>query len=104
MANERLDPHERPPAFVRDAYKFYQKLSKNELDVTKDIVDFSRASGTHSFVKHHEIFKATAVAACCHLNELRTADAVIAEQEFQVYEATDIPGKCEKIPDSDTSC
>ena len=94
MGNRPLDPHEKPPSYIRDVYKHYQKLPKSELDKAPDILDFGRSSDAyqnHAIVKKCEISKTVINAACRHVSPTGTYS--LCDQNIQVYEAKDIPGK-----------
>ena len=89
-----LDPHERPSSYIKDIYKAYQKLSRNELDKAPDILDFNHtddAYQNHAVINKCEISKATVEAACECVST--TEESSLCNQSVQVYEARDIPGK-----------
>ncbi len=94
MADKKLDPHERPPDFIKNVYRTFRKMSKSELDDARDILDFGRdLDSLDGVAKLQKIPKATVVAACSHIGAPIDVNAFVSEQDGQIYEARDVPGK-----------
>ena len=97
MAQEdSLDAHERPPAFIKNIYKFYQKLSKDTLNSDVGLVDLSLglSLGNRNRIKEVDrLSRSRVCAACCQLQFEKTPTRGPSGPNVQVYEARDIPGK-----------
>ena len=90
--------HEKPPAWMRDIYKTYQKLAKASLDQRADLIDLNRTD--EDINQHLDPSKFTRLLA-----ELRkTFDAFLASGESntfnsislappKAFEVTDVPGE-----------
>ncbi|KAL6714522.1 hypothetical protein ACLMJK_007947 [Lecanora helva] len=93
----RYDAHKKPPSFIKDVYKRYQKLSTNELDQDPKILEFSRNADPqdHAMVAVHKIPQATITSACHQLLSFDNSEQSEFAQEVQVYEAKHLPGQSE---------
>ena len=93
---DTLDARERPPAFIKNVYKFYQKLSKDALASDAGILDLSLglSPGNCNIVKKVDnLSRPTVYAACYHLHGGIGLASNLSEADAEVYEAKDIPGK-----------
>ena len=97
MAVVRPDPLEKPPDYVKDLYKFYKKLPKNEISPASDIVDFhvckSEAGLLGGFWSRNNISKNAIKSACSYLEAAESANSCSVDDKVVIYEHPDIPGK-----------
>ena len=92
---DTLDARERPPAFIKNVYKFYSKRSKDALTSDAGILDLSLGlnPGNCNMVKKTDkLSRPTVYAACCHLQGGIGLASNLSEADAEVYEAKDIPG------------
>ncbi len=98
MAQVRnLDAHERPPAFIKNVYKFYQKLSQAALKTDDGIFDLSgglRATFHDKISEADRIPGSRISAACRFLRDGKELAMDHSGSEVKVYEANNIPGMC----------
>ena len=98
MAQVRnLDANERPPAFIRNIYKFYQKTSQAALETDDGILDLSGALRTTFQDRISEvdgISTSRISAACRYLRDGKELAMDLLGSEVKVYEANYIPGMC----------
>lgn len=103
MKTEQLDTHERPPDSVKNVYKFYQRLPKNDLDEDLDILDFGRglSPNGHDKIMHRGSISSSDIdRACCQLGELYNTDQSEKGGSRQIFEVKGIPGKLHGCPNS----
>ena len=96
MASQQLNPHERPPKSIMDAFKFYRKMSKYELDASPDILDLSFECGSdqsYTTTKIHTVSSAAIDAACFQLADENDNDSFLSHEDVQVFEIKHLPGK-----------
>lgn len=95
-----LNAYEKPPVFIKDVYKSYQRLSRAELDEDAGILDFSHASKPgheYSIVKIDSITGSTICVAYRYLQGGDTLEADPSCRDVQIYEARHIPGEPQKV-------
>lgn len=93
---ESLNPYERPPSFIKNVYKFYQKLPRNAIEFDPEILDFNSGcsfNGRNAVVKLNKLSRSAVVAACYCLRQEEAWNSGTSDQDVQVYEARDIPGE-----------
>lgn len=103
MKSEQFDAHERPPEPIKNVYKFYQRLSKNDLDEDLDILDFGRglSPNDHDKIIHRGLISSSDIdSACCQLGELYNTDQSEKGGSRQIFEAKGIPGKLHRCSNS----
>ena len=97
----KLDAHEKPPCFVRDVYKKYQKLSPTLLRDNANILDLScnnaRGPG-EGFVKSRSVEHNTIRAACYYLQVDDSLNAINIFEDAAVFESPNFPGTCQDHP------
>ena len=98
MAQVRnLDAHEKPPAFIRKVYKFYQRISQAALKTDDGILDLNggmRATFHDRISEVDGIPSSRISAACCYLRDGKELAMDLLGSEVKVYEANNIPGMC----------
>ena len=98
MAQVRnLDAHEKPPAFIKKVYKFYQKISQASLKTDDGILDLSggmRAIFHDRISEVDQIPSSRISAACRYLRDGKELAMDLLGSEVKVYEANNIPGMC----------
>lgn len=98
MAQVRnLDAHERPPALIKNVYKFYQNISEAALKTDDGILDLSggiRATFHDRISEVDGISSSRISAACRYLRDGKELAMDLLGSEVKVYEANNIPGIC----------
>ena len=98
MAQVRnLDAHERPPAFIKNVFKFYQKLSQAALKTDDRILDLSSGwrATFHDRISEVDALPSSRISAACRfLRDGKELALDCSGSEVKVYEADDIPGMC----------
>lgn len=98
MAQVRnLDANERPPAFIRNIFKFYQKTSQAALETDDGILDLSgglRTTFQDRISEVDGISTSRISAACRYLRDGKELAMDLLGSEVKVYEANNIPGMC----------
>ena len=98
MAQVRnLGAHERPPASIKNVYKFYQKISQAALMTDDGILDLSgglRATFHDRLTEVDGIAGSRISAACRYLRDGKELAMDLLDSEVKVYEANNIPGMC----------
>ena len=100
MSSQSLDAHGRPPDYLRNLYKHYQKLPRAALDLAPDVLDLSShcfCCDESSAVKQiGQIFADAITSACNRIAVEDHADSNAVDGNAQIYEITAVPGKpCE---------
>jgi len=92
-----LNAHQRPPNFLKDVYKKYQKLKGDALEQDEDIVDFGRGLSE----KQEGLFEVTewmsTEAAQAVYNAFMGEDEEIPlnlPDRLYAYHHLDLPGAC----------
>ena len=100
MAQVRnLDARERPPAFVKSVYKFYQKLPQAALETDDGILDLRgglRATFRDRVSEVDRISSSRIAAACRWLRDDEGPAMDLSGSEVKVYESNNIPGMCSR--------
>ena len=92
---QNLDAYERPPAFIKSIYKFYQKLSQVELKRDDGILDLGgglRDAFRDRISEVNRISSCRLAAACRYLRGDEGPTLDVSGSEVKVYEANNIPG------------
>ena len=92
---QNLDAYERPPAFIKSIYKFYQKLSQVELKTDDGILDLGgglRDTFRDRISEVDQISSCRIAAACRYLRDDEGPAMDVSGSEVKVYEANNIPG------------
>lgn len=96
MANaEGLDPHQRPPNFIKNVYKYYQKLQTTAIESDPKVFDLQHGSKPTSgigVVECGKISRSIIDTSCSIIEKDYRADLDTLSQDVVVYEAKDIPG------------
>jgi len=90
-----LDAYEKPPAFVKNIYKFYQRLPQTALDLDAGILDLSHDSDNgprDAIAEVDTISQSTIRAACRHLQVREAMGTDISCEDVKIYESRGIPG------------
>lgn len=94
-----LDPHEKPPAVLREVFKRYQKVSYDALHSDPDVLDFQRGLSSsqqadfHHFAWHGENDIASLFQTFRGADALRSSlDDVITDAQLHAYSSIEIPG------------
>ena len=92
---QNLDAYERPPAFIKNVYKFYQKLSHAALKTDNGILDLRgglRGTFRDRLSELDRISSCRIAAACRYLRDDEGPAMDVSGSEVKVYEANNIPG------------
>lgn len=95
MPLKNLDPHEKPPVFIKNIYKFYQRHSQALLLSDDRILNLSgglHASFHSKVTEVNSISRSKLSAACGHLRDWKDQAINLSGPDIPVYEANDIPG------------
>lgn len=89
-----LDAHQKPPDFLKDVYKKYQKLKGVALEQDEDIIDFKRGLS----IKQEDLFKVTewmspeATQAVFKAFEDNNETPLILPDRIYAYHHLELPG------------
>lgn len=93
MRASQLNPHQKPPEYLRVFYKRYQKLDPADLGKDPDLIDFSSGLDTrHTDVVHcvQKIDATTAYKFLFWTGEEKISDSLYSP--IHVYEHAALPG------------
>ena len=92
-----FDANEAAPAPIKNMYKFYQKLPRDQLERDLSIVDIRRGlDNNHQHRIAHVAGKVSQVslsAACSHLGMNTSSQSQASAPDVMVYEFKDLPGE-----------
>ena len=92
-----FNAHGRPPALIKNVYKFYQNISEAALKTDEGILDLSggfRATFHNRISEVDGIPSSRISAACRYLRDGKELAMDLLGSEVKVYEANNIPGIC----------
>ena len=92
---QNLDARERPPAFIKSVYKFYQKLPHAALKTDDGILDLRiglPATFRDRISEVDRISSSRIAAASRYLRDDEGLAMDLSGSEVRVYEANNIPG------------
>ncbi len=90
-----LDAYKKPPAFVKDTYKFYQRLSTTAIDQDAEILDLSRELNEchrDAIAELDTIDASTIRVACRHLQGETALGTNMSCQDVKTYVSQEVPG------------
>jgi alkylated DNA repair protein alkB homolog 1 len=96
---QKLNPHEKPPAHIRDIFKRYQKIKAADLTQDADLVDFERLGRHASSVHEIGLLDRETLLKACKAIEDESEETEISRSllpealERPIYEYTNLPGK-----------
>ncbi|OCL07699.1 hypothetical protein AOQ84DRAFT_54036 [Glonium stellatum] len=97
-SSQHLDPHERPPDYIRRVYKKYQKMKPQDLDKDPDIIDFKRglSEEQQKYIKVIKEYKpeelVPAFQAFEGIQESTDSQGGLINSPVLVYEHSEMPG------------
>ena len=98
MAQVRnLDAREKPPAFIKSVYKFYQKLSQAALNTDDGILDLRdglRGTFRDRLSEVGHMSSSRIAAACRYLRDDEGPAMDLSGSGVMIYESNNIPGMC----------
>ena len=94
--SQGFDAHEAAPSFMKDLFKFYQKLPLHQLDDDPRLIKFNRGLNYEQRDNVHvagTISRRSLHTACGYLSKEMTAAPILCPADVQVYEVDNLPGE-----------
>ena len=95
-----LDAHDKPPEFIKSAYKRYQKLTLEAIQSDPTILDFHLGLSDEQQCRVRQlgsVSQSTTKAACSHLGLAEAYKGVASSVDVPIYETEAVPGEPWKI-------
>ena len=96
MMTNSLNPHDRPPQFIKSVYKRYQRLTLEAIQSDPMILDFRQSLSDEqqcSVRKIDNVPQSLINAACSHLGIAEVHKGVQLSMHVPVYETEAVPGE-----------
>ena len=96
MMINTLDPHDRPPEFIKSVYKRYQKLTLEAIQSDPTILDVRRSLSSEQQCRVREIGSVPLSSinnACSHLKFTEAHPGMGPSGDVPIYETDAVPGE-----------
>ena len=93
---DSLDAHDRPPGFIKEVYKRYQKLTLEAIQSDPTILDFRRGLTNEQQCKIRKVDSVPSSViktACSYLGPTEAHTDAASSVDLPVYETEAVPGE-----------